>query len=111
MTIATSDSAFDWKRWPEAEALVNGRVEAALEGNMFAAELARRMRAETSTRFHDWIDHLALSERPGLRKQLAALGFAVESANIAVGATVFGHEGGMFPRLLLARGDGPEVRE
>src|SRR5438270_568266 len=47
---------FDWKRWPQTEAFVNGLVETALAGNGFAASLASRMRDETGTRFVDWLE-------------------------------------------------------
>jgi hypothetical protein len=107
----TAGPAFDWKRYPEAEAFVAARIESALAGNAFAAELARRMKAETSTRFVDWVDHLVLSDRPGLAGELGDYGFVREAEPYAVGAPVFGHVGGMFPRLALVPGPGPEVRE
>src|SRR5262249_28528955 len=44
MSLATAVPSFDWKRWPETEQLVNGWIASALEGNDFAANLAKRMR-------------------------------------------------------------------
>jgi hypothetical protein len=114
MTPAIADPAppgFDWKRWPEADAFVARLVASALEGNAFAAELARRMTAETSTRFGDWVDHLVLTHRPGLGRALEELGFAREAEPYAVGAPVYGHPGGTFPRLAVVGAPGPEVRE
>ena len=29
---------FDWKRWPDTDALVDELIDAALDGNAFAAE-------------------------------------------------------------------------
>ena len=106
-----SPTEFDWKRFPEAEAFVDDRIASALAGNAFAADLARRMEAETSTRFVDWVDHLVLSDRPGLESRLEGLGFRRESVGYDAGAPVFGHDGGMFPRLAIVTGSGAEVRE
>src|SRR5438067_2533939 len=108
---APSARSFDWKRFPEAESFLDDQVRAALAGNAFAARLARRMKEETSTRFVAWVDHLVLTHRPGLERELAALGFVREPATYAVGVPVFGHEGGMFPRLAVVPGAGPAVRE
>jgi hypothetical protein len=107
----TARRAFDWQRYPEAEALVDRMIAAALGGNRFAAELALRMQTETSTRFVDWVDHLVVAERPGLVAELEAVGFRREwQGNYAVNVPVFGHDGGIFPRVAVASG-GPEVRE
>jgi len=101
--------AFHWHRWPEAESFVLGLVDRALAGNAFAAGLAGRMGAETGTRFPDWVDHLVLEDRPGLARELRTLGFRREQPDQSVGA-VYAHPGGVFPRLILAAGAGPEVR-
>jgi hypothetical protein len=104
-------SSFDWKRWPETEALIDHWVESALGGNAFAAELSARMRTETSTRFQDWVDHLVVTDQPGLARRLHALGFSRQEEPYAVGAPVLAHPGGIFPRVAVISGDGPEVRE
>jgi hypothetical protein len=106
-----AQETFDWKLWPETEALVDRWVAAGLEGNAFASALAERMRDETNTRFSDWLDHLVVSDRPGLQAQLLSLGFTRQPAPYAVGAPVFAHDGGMFPRLVVVPGGGAEVRE
>src|SRR5947209_570301 len=114
MSFATDDTAapaFEWKRWPETEALVEGWVAAALEGNAFAAELAARMRDETNTRFVDWVDHLIVANQPGLLRRLQGLGYALEAEPYAVGTPVHGHPGGIFPRIVVASGAGGAVRE
>ena len=103
--------SFDWKLWPEAEAAVDRWVGLALEGNAFAAGLAARMRDETNTRFGDWVDHLVVGDRPGLRKELPGLGFARSARGYAANVPVYEHEGGMFPKVAVAPGDGPDVRE
>jgi hypothetical protein len=114
MTIATQGTTpvgFDWKRWPETEALVDQWVSAALQGNRFAADLAGRMRDETNTRFVDWVDHLVVNSQPGLPRRLLALGYAVQAEPYAVGTPAYAHTGAIFPKVVLARGTGPLVRE
>ncbi|MBV8611541.1 MAG: hypothetical protein JO034_29370 [Singulisphaera sp.] len=113
MSTATTVPApvFDWKRWPETEALIEHWIESALAGNAFAATLSERMPAETSTRFMDWVDHLVVSDQPGLARRLEGLGFVRQAAMYAVGVPVHAHENGIFPRVALASGSGPEVRE
>ncbi|QDV37079.1 hypothetical protein [Tautonia plasticadhaerens] len=102
---------FDWQRWPETEAFLAERVRSALEHNPFAADLARRMAAETSTRIIDWVDHLVLAERPGLVEELGGLGYAVADDAYGVSEPSFRHPGGQFPAVAVARrpGGGPEV--
>src|SRR4051794_32700072 len=107
----TSPHHFDWHRHPAAEAFLDDLLRRALAGNAFAAGLARRMGEETSTRFADWVDHLVLTDRPGRADELGRLGYRREPTAYGVGSIVLGHEGGLFPRLILAPGSGPEVRE
>lgn len=108
----TPRPAFDWRRYPDAEALVDRLVASALGGNRFAAELSDRMRAETSTRLVDWVDHLVVSDSPGLVAELESVGYRQEwQVPYAVNVPVFGHEGGLFPRVAVAPGPGSAVRE
>lgn len=113
MTLAIEQAAearFDWRRWPETEAFLAGLFASALEGNEFAAKLAERMKAETSTRFSDWVDHLVVSDREGLGQRLGGLGYTRQAGMYAVGMPVFAHRGGVFPRIVLADHRGPAVR-
>jgi hypothetical protein len=103
--------AFEWQRWPETEAFVDGLIVRALEGNPFAATLSGRMASETSTRFKDWVDHLVVSDRPGLARTLAGLGYARRPETYAVSAPVFAHEGGMFPMVAIVPGGTQDVME
>jgi hypothetical protein len=113
MSIATDEraSVFDWKRWPETEQFVGRLIGSALAGNPFASELASRMRAETGTRFEDWVDHLVVTDQEGLRRRLRGLGYLARESPYAVGVPVFSHPGAVFPRIAVAGGPGPEVRE
>jgi hypothetical protein len=105
------DHVFDWKLWPETQAQVDRWVTDVLERNAFAAELAARMMSETSTRFADWIDHFVISGTPSIVRELERLGFARQPTFHAVDTAVFGHAGGMFPQIVVARSEGPPVRE
>ncbi len=103
---------FDWKRHPEAEALVASWLDIALDGSLFLAELARRMKSEASTRLVDWVDHLVVTDRPGLNVRVLDADFAKSRITYPLtGTTVYAHDGGMFPRVIVASGAGPEVRE
>jgi hypothetical protein len=104
MNTATEDvrtAGFNWQRYPKTAEFIDEQVEFALNGNSFAADLARRMAEETSTRFNDWLDHLVLSDQPGLAAELQALGYSREPYPLAVGAPVYGHHGGQFPSVAL----------
>lgn len=108
---ATPAPSFNWKRWPETEALIDELIGLAIDGNALAATLARRMPTETSTRFTDWVDHLVVSGSPALERRLHALGYVREASWYAVGVPVYTHHGAIFPRLAVAQGAGPAVRE
>ncbi len=112
-TVKFVDDAnpFNWKRWPETEAFVDGLIASALEGNRFAANLADRMVRETSTRFKVWVDHLVVGDSDGLTRTLEGLGYERQLTAYASDTPVHGHDGGMFPRIAIAKGAGPEVRE
>ncbi len=103
MTEVAKSSAFDWQRWPETEAFIDAMIATALDGNALAHELAERMPPETGTRFSAWVDHLVIAEGPGLVDELVRLGFERQAMNYAVGVPVFGHPGGVFPRIAMAR--------
>jgi hypothetical protein len=96
---------FEWKRWPETDALVDELIESALEGNSFAAGLADRLPGETGTRFKDWIDHLVVRGGPGMVHRLLSLGYERQPATYAVGVPAFAHPGGIFPRIALLPGE------
>ena len=65
--------AFEWKRWPQTEALVDELIKSALDGNSFAADLAERMSRETGTRFKDWVDHLVVADANGYGQSTCGL--------------------------------------
>ena len=58
MTLQASNplQQFHWEPQPQAEQLVRSLVADFLGRNRFAAELSRRMKEETGTRFYDWVE-------------------------------------------------------
>jgi hypothetical protein len=112
-TDPVTEDRFDWRRWPETEALVDDLIATALEGNRFAHSLSERMLAETGTRFKDWVDHLVAAGPPDLARTLVRLGYQRQSTPYAVGVPLFAHPGGIFPRVAVVAGDdrGPHGRD
>ncbi len=111
MTAIAETPTFDWKRFPEAEALVDSLLRTALDGNDFLASLSTTMADQTSTRLVDWVDHLVVTDRPGLNLRVMDAEFVREKLAYTLGATVYVHDGGMFPTIVVQSGSGPEVRE
>src|SRR4051812_22564107 len=110
-TGAVAPPVFDWRRWPATEAFVDELLAEGLRGHSFAAKLAERMGVETSTRFKDWVDHLLVTGRAGLTRHLEELGFERQAFASSSGLSAYAHAGGIFPRILVTTGGGPEVRE
>jgi hypothetical protein len=104
-TLAAPPQTFEWKRWPQTEEFVDELIAQALEGNELAALVAGRMERETGTRFKVWVDHLVVRGGRRLADRMKPLGFVREAVPYTVGVPVFGHHGGMFPRIAVAPDD------
>ena len=102
---------FNWQRWPKTEAFVADLVAQGLEANPFAANLSNRMRNESSTRFTDWLDHLVLSDHPGLTRKLAELGYRPFPRPFPTPDRGFIHHEALFPKLLVVPANGNDVQE
>jgi len=106
-TNPTDLSAFTWQRQPEAEQLIRELCQRAFDKIPIAATLAERMRTETGTRFHDWIDHIAIAHSPELETRLRATGYRTHSPSPVTECPdswwnmEFNHPGGVFPPILL----------
>src|SRR6476646_8057154 len=72
---------FHWTPQPQAEQLVVDLVQDFLDRNPSANQLARCMRAETGTRFLDWIDHLSCPASDNLALRLESAGFSHSPAS------------------------------
>ena len=99
-----SKHPFNWERYPEAERFLQGWVEILFAGNEFAANLSMRMKAESGTRFVDWIDHMVISDQPGLSADLEGMGFTRDwRVSYGLNRPVFRHEGAIFPRIVVEK--------
>ena len=99
---ADNSKGFDWPLAYEAENLVRQRIEAFLEQNGFARQLAARMRDETGTDFFEWVDHIVVS--PDDEMALCASGFVHDpKAETPQGEIVLEHPRATLPRVLLRR--------
>ncbi|MCC6906436.1 MAG: hypothetical protein IT430_00715 [Phycisphaerales bacterium] len=95
-----AEAQFHWQPQPEAQALVREVVDHLLSHCPRAAELARRMRQETATRFIDWIDSIEVPASDDWEYRLGKVGFACREL---VGSTrVLTHEGGVFPTFAVS---------
>lgn len=107
---STEPAEFAWQRHPEAETLVAELIQEALDACPFAAGLAGRMARETSTRFVDWLDHLAIADRAGLTAAIEAVGYRPDpDPDPDAGSGVYQHPGGLFPRLVVHDGTSTEA--
>ena len=100
--IAANDlKAFHWTPQPQARKLLDGMVGEFLARTPDAVNLALQLRNETGTRFFDWIDHLVLPDSPERQRELLAAGYLPRPAPGA--PRCFGHEEGIFPRVVLEK--------
>ncbi|WP_428940455.1 hypothetical protein [Fontivita pretiosa] len=98
-TTADPLQAFAWTRQPDAERLLRQIVQDFVSRCPVAAELSRRMKEQTGTRFHDWIGHITLSPDDPRVVQIEDVGYIVDA--IPEELTVYRHPGGMFPAVVV----------
>jgi hypothetical protein len=92
--------AFKWERQPEAERFLrDDLIDPFLAESSFARELARRMKQDTGTRFHDWIDTIVLpaASSTSLADRMGAVGY--EKFHERAGEQLWINRLGMFPRI------------
>jgi hypothetical protein len=94
---------YRWPRCPEADHFIEETIRTFLEHHRFAHRLSDRMRAETSTLFSAWIDHLLLPAKQAPEEHLKSLGFW-EDKKIPrpAGYRAFFHPYADLPRLLVS---------
>jgi len=90
---------FDWKPQPQAGALINSLVSTFLSRCPSAADLARKMKEATGSRFVDWIDHIRAPKSGQLEAELKRTGFTHRPMPGAQDHYI--HEGAMFPVIVL----------
>ncbi|MBA3707685.1 MAG: hypothetical protein H0W83_02550 [Planctomycetes bacterium] len=92
-------AAFHWTPQPAAAALVRELLDDLLRRCPEVTALANRMRAETATRFSDWVDTLVVPGSPALGDRLRASGFTLARRRGA--DTCFVHEAAIFPDIVM----------
>ena len=105
MTTLTSNplQEFAWQPQPEAEKLIREIVADFLARCPAAADLARRMKEQTGTRFYDWISFIWLDAKTDRVKRIESVGY--EKSHDGAGFAVYDHAGGMFPSILVGDAD------
>lgn len=100
MTTALQDiGTFNWQPQPRAAALVREIVDSFIKRCPGAADLGKRMKSDTGTRFGDWIDFIQAPRSVELRQRLLDVGFTRKP--VPGEPDSFIHEGAMFPTIVL----------
>jgi hypothetical protein len=92
---------FQWSPQPAAQSLVRALIDDFDSRNRFAAELSRRMKNESGTRFYDWVEAIFLPASSTIEQKMRAAGY--EPARDNGGGWINPH--GMFPRLVPQAGN------
>ncbi len=92
---------FHWEPQPAAQRVVDGLVDEFLAKCEWGAALAKRMKAETGTRFKDWVDHIALPHSEALAAKLREAGFVNKPTHHAPGN--YECDAGLFPNVILSK--------
>ena len=101
---------FDGGLYPELENFGEALVRRFLAKNGFAAKLSKRMSAETSTKFIDWIDHVVLPESDVSYDFLSYTGLKEDSAQARPdGARVFRHPRSYLFPILVGKNKETEI--
>jgi hypothetical protein len=106
MESGNSFESFQWSPQPAAFSFTCGLAGDFLAACPEAAAFANRVRAETGTRFIDWIDHIRLNRRDRRVAQLEKVGYHAASEHTS--HTVYINPSGVFPAVLAWDG-GTEI--
>ena len=98
---------FQWTPQPEAEKLVRGLIDGFLARNAFAQDLARRMKDQAGTRFHDWVEAIVVPESADMVRRMQAVGYQKLRDRGAEYKHLWTNPLGMFP--LIGFGDDDEL--
>lgn len=100
---------FQWERQPAAEEFIRGLVAEFVGRNGFAAELARRMQAETGTRFYDWVEAIFVPPAAATEEKLRAVGYQPARDRRGLLPGIWANPHGMFPRIGFSDGNATAV--
>lgn len=99
-------TAHSWTPQPEPARFVKWLLGGCVGRSSFAAELSRRMLAETGTRLVDWVDHFGLPEDDPALQELGEIGYVRADQQ---GVTGWEHRQGLFPRIRVHQGVGRQL--
>jgi hypothetical protein len=99
--MPTALEQFQWQRQPNADRFIRSLVDDFLANIPAAADVARRMKEETGTRFIDWVDHIAIPATMDNRRLLNEAGYVPEVLDLLLPGRTFVHPGGHFPAIVL----------
>lgn len=103
----TTQTLFSWKCEPQAEALIQGVLDAAAAENQDIAHLQDELVKHTSSRLFDWLDHVIVGFTPEFESRLEEAGFVPENATPTY--RVFHHPAAQLPRVVVHDHDHPIV--
>lgn len=89
---------FQWSPQPAAFRFIRELAGGLLQSVPEAAAFADRMKAETGTRFVDWIDHIRLNRGDRRTAPLENAGFRLVSEHAS--CEVYANDSGVFPAVL-----------
>ena len=99
---------FEWRRYPEAEAYLSGRLEPFVAEMPAFRAFVVQLYQRASGRLIDWLDHVVLAGDETVRGELTGLGFEAEGSPADPGDRVFRHPGAILPLVVLReRGRSP----
>ena len=93
------NAAFQWKRQPQAEALICEILDGSTRDNEMIATLVNDLQKHTSTRLFDWLDHVSAGYSPLIEKKLAESGFVTQISTPTY--HVYHHPGAQLPRIVV----------
>ncbi|HPC81818.1 MAG TPA: hypothetical protein P5234_00950 [Thermoanaerobaculaceae bacterium] len=93
-----------WECQPEAERLVLGWWQQAVDAALPLRQMEKAARALADCRLFDFVDHLVVADGSAVRAQLGAVGYAVADFEASEPDTPFRHPGSILPPVLLRAG-------
>ena len=93
---------WDWELFPDGERFLGQQLAFFLNNHHFAKSLATKIERETSTRFFDWIDNIALPRQSTDEQALRKIGYRKTSDYLFENGLVFRNQRSrLFPVLLV----------
>jgi hypothetical protein len=91
--------AFHFSPQPQAEKLVRELVDEFVSKNAFAADLSRRMKDESGTRFYDWVETIIMPDSQSLRQKVQSVGYQKFRDADGEYDRIYSNSHGMFARI------------